>query len=142
MSPRDSFGLGEGAVTASPSLPGPAPGRGRGQHGAERRVSGALAAVRVFFCVGRSAGGGGSECHPGLGPLRGLCGSLEEDGGLCVRSRADSLCACVFALEDVGGMRWALSTFFHAVPHCSGSFDSLPCWGSHYPHPVQVSPLL
>lgn len=116
----DSFRLGEGAVTSSPSLPGPAPGRGRGQHGAERRVSGALAAVRDFLCVGRSAGGGGFEC-PGLGPLKGLFGNLEEDGGLCVRARGDFVCACVFALEDVGGLRWALSAFFRAVPIAWGA---------------------
>lgn len=123
----------EGAVTPSPSLPGPAPERGRGQDGAERRVSGALAAVRDFSCVGRSAGGGGSECFPGVGPLKGLCGNLEEDGGLCVRARRDSVCACVFALKDVGGMRWALRAFFPALPHCLGD-SALPCRGIDYTH--------
>lgn len=52
-------GRGRKTVTCSLSLPGPAVGRGRGQHGAQRRVSGASAAVRDFPCTGLSAGGAG-----------------------------------------------------------------------------------
>lgn len=69
--PKGLTPLGEGIVTlviCFPCLPGPGPGRGRGQHGAERRVSGALAAVRVFSYAERSVGGGGFEWYPGLDP--------------------------------------------------------------------------
>lgn len=52
-------------------LPGPTPARGRGQDGAERRVSGALAAVRGFYCSRCLAGWGRSEVYPGGDPLKG-----------------------------------------------------------------------
>lgn len=74
--------------------------RGRGQYGAERRESGALAAVRGFSSAGRSAGGGGSEWYPGLDPLKGPCGDPEEDGWLSVRVRGASVC---LHWRDVGG---------------------------------------
>lgn len=109
---RGSDFLSVSARTCSREGAGPTWRRAPG----ERRFGGG----ERLFCVGRSAGGGGSEC-PGLGPFKGPFGSLEEDGGLCVRARGDSVCECVFALEDVGGLRWALSAFFRAVPIAWGA---------------------
>lgn len=95
-----SFRLGEGARDPLSVSARTCSRRGRGQYGAERRVSGAVAAVRGFSCAGRSAGGGGSEWYPGLDSLKGPCGDPEGDGWLSVRVRGGSVC---LHWRDVGG---------------------------------------
>lgn len=123
--PKGLTPLGEGIVTCSPCLPGPGPGRGRGQHGAERRVSGALAAVRVFCYAGRSADGGGFEWYPGLDPFSGLCGDQEKDGWLYVHARGlPSICSGRMMLGDEVG---SLLLLFAPDSLPEESFHPLPC---------------
>ena len=98
-------------------------------------MSGALAAVRGFSCVGRSTGGGGSEWCPGLDPLKGPCGVPEEDGWLCVRARGD--CAC--ALGGCWGDELGSLRLLSRCTHCLGTLDLLPCWGNCYTDLGQVN---
>ena len=108
-----SLRLGEGARDPLSVSARTCSRRGRGQYGAMRRVSGALAAVRGFSCAGRSAGGGGSEWYLGLDSLKGPCGDPEEDGWLCPCAWGPCVCTGGMLGDEVGSLR-----FLSRCTHC------------------------